>query len=176
MRSRTESSSLRASSGSRSASNSIEPLRSAKRTVTCLRSPSIATLEVRIFSAMCLGVYASGLAKRPAGSVVSAAPQDRQNFLPVVMGAPQLGQVASSRAPQSSQKRPPASFSVWQRGHLIREPPNSPPKVGTFPYGAAVCQNSSRHNGYRKSVCPTWAYTSRPAGHLFGKNGGLGRD
>src|SRR3989442_16023170 len=31
---------LRASSGSRSASNSIEPLRSAKSTVTCLRSPS----------------------------------------------------------------------------------------------------------------------------------------
>ena len=31
---------LRASSGSRSASSSIDPLRSAKRTVTCLRSPS----------------------------------------------------------------------------------------------------------------------------------------
>ena len=47
---------FRASSGSRSASNSIEPLRSAKRTVTCLRSPSRAALEVRIFSARCLGV------------------------------------------------------------------------------------------------------------------------
>ena len=47
---------LRASSGSRSASSSIEPLRSAKSTVTCLRSPSRAALEVRIFSARCLGV------------------------------------------------------------------------------------------------------------------------
>jgi len=34
----------------------MEPLRSAKRTVTCLRSPSRAVREVRIFSARCLGV------------------------------------------------------------------------------------------------------------------------
>src|SRR5215470_8016144 len=98
----------------------MEPLRSANSTVTCLRSPSSALLEVRIFSARCLGVYASGLAKRPAGSVVSAAPQDRQNFLPGVTGVPQLGQVASSRAPQSSQKRAPALFSAWHRGHFIQ--------------------------------------------------------
>ena len=39
--------SLRASSGSRSASSSMEPLRSAKRTVTCLRSPSKAVLSPR---------------------------------------------------------------------------------------------------------------------------------
>jgi hypothetical protein len=51
---------LRASSGSRSASSSIEPLRSANSTVTRLRSPSRAVLEVRIFSARCFGVYASG--------------------------------------------------------------------------------------------------------------------
>ena len=48
--------SLRASSGSRSASNSIEPLRSAKRTVTCLRSPSSAPFDVRILSARCFGM------------------------------------------------------------------------------------------------------------------------
>jgi hypothetical protein len=34
----------------------LEPLRSAKRTVTCFRSPSRAALEVRIFSARCFGV------------------------------------------------------------------------------------------------------------------------
>jgi hypothetical protein len=39
-----------------SASSSMEPLRSAKRTVTCLRLPSRALLEVRIFSARCFGV------------------------------------------------------------------------------------------------------------------------
>jgi hypothetical protein len=34
----------------------MEPLRSAKSTVTCFRSPSNALFEVRIFSARCLGV------------------------------------------------------------------------------------------------------------------------
>jgi hypothetical protein len=34
----------------------IEPFRSAKRTVTCLRSPSRALFKVRIFSARCFGV------------------------------------------------------------------------------------------------------------------------
>ena len=41
---------------SRSARSSIEPLRSAKRTVTCLRSPSRAAFEVRIRSAKYFGV------------------------------------------------------------------------------------------------------------------------
>ena len=67
--------------------------------------------NVRVFSARCFGVYDSGLAKRPAGSVVSAAPQDRQNFLPGVTGVPQLRQVASSQTPQSSQNLRPARFS-----------------------------------------------------------------
>jgi hypothetical protein len=34
----------------------MEPLRSAKRIVTCLRSPSRAAFEVKILSARCLGV------------------------------------------------------------------------------------------------------------------------
>ena len=46
----------RASSGSRSASSSIEPFRSAKSTVTCLRSPSSTLFEARIFSARYRGV------------------------------------------------------------------------------------------------------------------------
>src|SRR5438105_4456410 len=69
MRSSTGSRMLRASSGSRSASSSIEPLRSANRTVTCLRSPSRAAREVRMRSARCLGVYASGAAGLGAGAV-----------------------------------------------------------------------------------------------------------
>src|SRR6185295_1202544 len=125
MHSSRGSSSLRASSGSRSASSSMEPFRSAKSTVTCLRSPSRAAREVRIFSARCLGMYDSALAKRPAGSVVSPAPQDRQNFLPGVTGVPQLGQAASSRAPQSSQKRAPASLSAEHRGHFMPESPSN---------------------------------------------------
>jgi|SRR5262249_48551528 len=49
-----------APSGSRSPSSSMEPLRSANSTVICLRSPSRAVLDVRIFSARYRGVYASG--------------------------------------------------------------------------------------------------------------------
>src|SRR5215472_4163458 len=45
IRSSTASRIFRASSGSRSARSSIEPLRSAKSTVTCLRSPSRALSE-----------------------------------------------------------------------------------------------------------------------------------
>jgi len=90
-------------------------------------------LEVRIFSARCFRVYASGLAKRPAGSVVSAAPQDRQNFLPGVTGVPQLGQVASSRAPQSSQKRAPGVVLSLAPGtlHTGDLQAAGPAKVGT---------------------------------------------
>src|SRR5438309_302311 len=66
MRSSSGSRILRASSGSRSASSSIEPLTSAKSTVTCLRSPSSAVREARIFSARCLGVEYFG------GSAASA--------------------------------------------------------------------------------------------------------
>src|SRR5262249_4473876 len=69
--------------GSRSASSSMEPLRSANRTVTCLRSPSRALLEVRIFSARCLGVYVSG-DPNCGGAVIrpSDVPHSPQNFWP----------------------------------------------------------------------------------------------
>src|SRR5262245_18076933 len=39
---------------------SIDPFTSANRTVTCLRSPSRAERDVRIFSARCLRVYERG--------------------------------------------------------------------------------------------------------------------
>jgi len=56
MHSNTGSRSCRASSGSRSARSSIEPLRSANSTVTCFRSPASALREVKIFSARYAGV------------------------------------------------------------------------------------------------------------------------
>src|SRR5262245_214078 len=56
------------SSGSSRSDIAVKPETSVNMTVTCLRSPSIALREVRIFSARCLGVYDSGEAKRsPAG-------------------------------------------------------------------------------------------------------------
>ena len=47
---------LRAASGSRPRMNSVEPLRSAKSTVTCLRSPVRVGRAARIFSVRCAGV------------------------------------------------------------------------------------------------------------------------
>src|SRR5262249_4496136 len=91
MRSRTASSSRRASSGSRPARSSIEPLRSAKSTVTCLRSPTRAAPEVRIFSARCCGVYF-------CGEAAAAAP--------------------SSRFPHSLQKRAPSGFTRPHPAHF----------------------------------------------------------
>src|SRR5215831_5634840 len=113
---------LRASSGSRSASSSIEPLRSAKSTVTCLRSPSRAALEVRIFSARCLGVYVSGVPKVGAcgaGEVVSAAPQPPQNFTPGSLENPQDGHASAKGAPHSAQNLRPALLVVPHRGQFI---------------------------------------------------------
>ncbi len=52
----------------------------------------------------------AGEAARGLGGERGAA--GPQNFLPGVTGVPQLGQAASSRAPQSSRKRAPASFSA----------------------------------------------------------------
>src|SRR5262249_39731808 len=115
----------RASSGSRSASNSIEPFRSAKSTVTCLRSPSRAALEVRIFSARCLGVYDSGEGVRgaTAGSPVTGVPHLLQNREPAGSSVVQLEQVRLSRAPQPRQKFDPGGFSCWHWKHVMPEPP-----------------------------------------------------
>jgi len=43
-------------SASSPSARSIDPFTSAKRTVTCFRSPSTADFEARIFSARCCGV------------------------------------------------------------------------------------------------------------------------
>ena len=62
----------------------MDPLRSAKRTVTCLRSPSRALFDVRIFSARCFGVYESGdwNLDGDAADSESRCPQLPQNFRP----------------------------------------------------------------------------------------------
>src|SRR5215475_9800704 len=120
IRSSTGSRSFLASSGSRSASSSIEPLTSAKRTVTCLRSPCRAPREVRIFSARCLGVYASGgrgvTAETPWAS---DAPHSPQNFCAGGFDTPQELQTAARRAPHSPQNFWPGAFSCWHRRHFI---------------------------------------------------------
>src|SRR5262245_11866985 len=130
MSSRTGSRILRASSGSRSASSSMDPLRSAKRTVTCLRSPSRAALEVRIFSARCLGVYASGAGKRAVAPVSSpripgyhswdtGVPHLLQNLEPAGSGLAQEAQVKTNRAPHARQKFDSDGLACWQLGHVM---------------------------------------------------------
>src|SRR5262245_55811354 len=124
MCSSTGSRSFRASSGSRSARSSIEPFRSAKRTVTCLRSPSSAAREVRIFSARCRGVYAAGEANgatlgSPGRPGASDSPHFRQNFAVSRLASPQPAHPTSSRTPHSSQKTASAGLSCWHRGHGI---------------------------------------------------------
>src|SRR5262245_11462819 len=106
----------------------MEPLRSAKRTVTCLRSPSSAAFELMMRSARCLGVYDSGDANRAAGAVgaaaaANAAPQLSQNLLPASTVAPHPGQTAANVAPHSRQKRAPPRLSASHRGHFTPEPP-----------------------------------------------------
>jgi hypothetical protein len=111
-----------------------EPLRSAKSTVTCLRSPSSAAFDVRIFSARCFGVYDSGDANRDAaavavGAAANAAPQLSQNLLPASTFAPQVGQTAANVAPHSRQNRAPSEFSARHRGQVMSEPPRHGPEV-----------------------------------------------
>src|SRR5438445_3410279 len=76
----------------------MEPFMSANSTVTCLRSPSRALFEMTIFSARCLGVYASTKPNLPAvTSAAGAASSSRcphflQNFAPSRIAPPQFGQ------------------------------------------------------------------------------------
>src|SRR5215475_15461831 len=93
-----------ASSGSRSANNCMEPFISANSTVTCLRSPSRALLEVRIFSARCFGVYESGEVNFAAVAAWgSGAPHSLQNLLVGGFPVRQEEHSNSSRAPHSPQ-------------------------------------------------------------------------
>ncbi len=118
----TGSSSVRASSGSRSAISSIEPLTSANRTVTCLRSPSSTAREVRIFSARCRGVYDPGEPKRgrPPEGPATGCPQSRQNLAAAGNEAPQRSQGTLSGVPQARQNLAPGELSTWHRGHVIK--------------------------------------------------------
>src|SRR5216684_4133761 len=104
----------RASSGSRSSINSIDPLMSANSAVTVLRSPSIAS-EVCRSGAMRTPPAASaadGLPPSAVISVPSALPQSPQNFFAGGFSAPHRAHRFTSAAPQSPQNRLLAGFSA----------------------------------------------------------------
>src|SRR5215470_14069671 len=99
------------SSGSTCSDRSIEPFTSAKRTVTCLRSPSRAERVVRIFSARCFGVYERG--SRSLVFATASPPRGvrhlRQNFAFGEQAVPHDGHSRPKDAPHSSQK----TASAW---------------------------------------------------------------
>src|SRR5262245_21551888 len=106
----------------------MDPLRSAKRTVTCLRSPSSADFETQIFSARCVGVYACRESNGEGvlwTAVESPWPHFRQNLAPERFDSPHPEQTDSRRAPHSSQKAASPAVSCWHRGHGILEPPSA---------------------------------------------------
>src|SRR5712671_4527174 len=120
MRSSTGSRSFWASSGSRSTSSSVEPLMSANSTVTCLRSPSRAILEVRILSARCWGGYCLGEAKRGSSARgFWGRPHWGQNLASDDTRLPQVAQACPTGAAHCSQNLASAGVSWPQLGHLI---------------------------------------------------------
>src|SRR5882724_11919800 len=91
------------SSGSIDSERSIDPLRSAKRTVTCLRSPSSALRELRIFSARCFGVYERGSGGGLARGASTGRSHSKQNLALLGSSAPQAVQRTPNEAPHSRQ-------------------------------------------------------------------------
>src|SRR2546422_1229168 len=121
------------SSGSRRSDMAVKPDTSENITVTRLRSPSRAPLEVRIFSARCFGVYVEGAASRNAtgggsrpgawdagagGTAASAVPHSLQNFCPAGFGWAQAGQARRRLAPHSPQNLLSAAVSARHDGHF----------------------------------------------------------
>ena len=138
MCSSTGSRSLRASSGSRSASSSIEPFRSANSTVTCLRSPSRAVLGGEdLLGQVLRACSAPGGPNLAVGIVRSGAAHWPQNLFSGGFPAPQDGQVEASGAAHSPQNFMPVEFSCWQRGHCMPEPPRHA-RTGTLGLGGSL--------------------------------------
>src|SRR5713101_2362759 len=104
----------RASSGSRSCINSVEPLMSANSAVTVLRSPSIASEVCRSGAMRTPPVTsaADGLPLSATASVPSALPQSAQNFAPSALSELQFEQRFDSGLPHSAQNFLPGIPSV----------------------------------------------------------------
>src|SRR5712664_1982740 len=108
----------RASSGSRSSINSIEPLISANSAVTVLRSPSgmsdVSRSAGVIWISGAAGFVAGGLAETACPFPASAAPHSPQNFSAGSFSAPHDAHRAFRGAPHSAQNFRPSRFSAAQ--------------------------------------------------------------
>ena len=146
-----------ASGSSRDASE-VKPEISVNSTVTCLRSPSMAPAETRIFSARCFGVYACAEAKRSsigrAGAASPGAParasmaNGRSGSRTASGGAgealgrpgpPATGASVARRCPHSLQNLLAAAFDVPQ------ERQTSPKRVPHSPQNLAASGLSWPH-------------------------------
>src|SRR5271165_4247276 len=104
----------RASSGSRFAINSVEPLMSANRAVIVLRSPSISSTASPTSCA-----DAPAPESRWAETLRSSAAHWPQNFAVAILSKPHFGQALLSPAPHSLQNLSPSGLSVLQAEHRI---------------------------------------------------------
>src|SRR5437773_8209620 len=109
------------SSGSTRVDKDVNPATSAKRTVTCLRSPSIAPRLVRIFSTRWRGVYepGEGAAGLVAAGPATDAPHASQKRAPSWSSAPQLAHARASGDPQPAQNLACVRFSWLQEGQRM---------------------------------------------------------
>src|SRR5215472_14205355 len=101
----------RASSGSRSSINSIEPLMSANSAVTVLRSPSrFSAADVSVTRMGASFIFAAGPAT--VASAPNAAPHESQNFASVRFSAPHEAHLGENLPPHLSQKRASSRLSA----------------------------------------------------------------
>src|ERR1700675_553363 len=107
----------RASSGSSSCINSVEPLMSANSAVTVLRSPSSFSGSG---ASLTRTVGVSNFFAAAAAGPPSAVPHSPQKRLPAGLSALHFGQRFASGAPQSPQNFLPGGFSALQLEQRIR--------------------------------------------------------
>src|ERR1700722_822382 len=123
----------RASSGSRSSINSVEPLMSANSAVTVLRSPSIGSDATLPAATMICESVEETVVEVAAFLGPIAVPHFLQNRAPILTDALHAGQINSSFAPHSSQNEASTGLSWLQDGQSIG-PPATP--ISTTPCAA----------------------------------------
>src|SRR6266851_2846864 len=122
----------RASSGSRSRINSVEPLMSANSAVTVLRSPS----ETAPSAATMICDLGEETVVEAAFVSPIAVPHFLQNRAPGLTDALHAGQINSSFAPHPSQNEASPGLSWWQDGQRIGSP--------VAPVTTTPCANGGR--------------------------------
>src|SRR5713226_4760458 len=112
----------RAASGSSSSINSVDPLMSANRAVTVLRSPSIAADAAPSAATMICDLGEETVVGAAAFAGPIAVPHFLQNRAPGLTDALHAGQINSSFAPHPSQNAASPGLSWLQDGQRIGSP------------------------------------------------------